>query len=77
LNFRLDVTFEVDGKQVTGSGVQKFVLALPIWSVFPDIGYDFDVYGDAVIVDLPNRSSVFVLMNSPRDDGSVDFRSGS
>ncbi|HAT86005.1 MAG TPA: hypothetical protein DCS30_08710 [Rhizobiales bacterium] len=77
LNFRLDVTFEVDGQQITGSGVQKFVLSKSIMSFFPGISYDFDIYGDAVIVDLPNRSSVYVLMNSPRDDGSIDFDSGS
>lgn len=77
LNFRLDVTFEVDGEQITGSGVQTCVARKSILSFLLDLTYEFDLYGEAVIVDLPNRSSVFVLMNSPRDDGSIQYDSGS
>lgn len=72
VNYRLDVTFEVDGVPVTGSGVQKLVVS----RVMPILGskqLNWSTSGEAVIVDLPKIGSVFVLLTSPRDDGIYTF----
>lgn len=74
LNFRLDVTFEVDGEQVTGSGVQTFKVSRVVG--LSQRTWNHRIYGEAIIVDLPNRPSVFVLMNLPRKDGSIASGSG-
>lgn len=67
-HYRLDVTFEVDGVPVTGSGVQKLIVRRvrglsakrAVWTAS----------GDAVIVDLPGRGAVFVLVTTPTSDGT-------
>nr|WP_321462950.1 hypothetical protein [uncultured Cohaesibacter sp.] len=66
VNFRLEVTFEVDGKPVTGSGVQRFVVGKAV-----GIGqqtYRHRIFGEAVVVDLPDRPSVFALLAFSRYD---------
>jgi len=75
LNYRLDVTFEVNGQPVTGSGVQQLVVSRAI----PLLGQKQATWrasGQAVPVDLPNGKTVYVLMASPRDDGSYPGGSG-
>lgn len=72
MNFRLDVTFEVDGKQVTGSGVQK----LEVRRTIPIIGAkqaSWNVSGEAIAVDLPRRRTVFVLLAQPTVDGHFTY----
>ncbi len=73
VHYRLDVTFEVDGVPVTGSGVQKFFiicdrvpLSLGVLSMRTSC--------EAVIVDLPGKKSVFALMATAREDGSFRGR---
>ncbi|TLP48982.1 hypothetical protein FDK21_04880 [Cohaesibacter sp. CAU 1516] len=61
VNYRLDVTFEVDGVPVTGSGVfQLTVWTQPELITFVSGGQE--TTGEAVTVELPNRSDLFVLM---------------
>lgn len=68
LHYRLDVTFEVDSKQVTGSGVQKLVVKRV--RGLSQKRASWMASGEAVIVDLPDRPDVFVLLAGPRPDGS-------
>jgi hypothetical protein len=69
LYYRLDVTFEVDGVPVTGSAIHKLVVR----RVIPVLGVkqaDWTASGEAVVVDLPNRSAVFVPLIIPKKDRS-------
>nr|WP_319515201.1 hypothetical protein [uncultured Cohaesibacter sp.] len=73
--YRLDITFEIDGIPVTGSGVQKYKISrnrTPLSTSQLNSG----AYGDAVIVDLPGKKSVFALMATPREDGSYKGGNG-
>ena len=72
--YRLDVTFEVDGVPVTGSGVQKFTI---VRNRVPLSFGEFSsrTYGEAVIVDLPSGKSVFALLAIPGRDGA--FKGGN
>ncbi|MBO6755806.1 MAG: hypothetical protein JJ902_05735 [Roseibium sp.] len=68
LHYRLDVTFEVDSKQVTGSGVHR--LHTKRLRGLSQKMFLLTASGEAVIVDLPDRKSVFVLLTSPTPDGT-------
>jgi hypothetical protein len=69
VRYRLDVTVEVDGKPVTGSVVQE--LTVSTWPFhLPDnarIGYRLK--GQAMVLDLPDHGTLFVLMELPMEDG--------
>jgi hypothetical protein len=75
VHYRLDVTFEVEGKPVTGSGVQKLTVKR-----VRGLGQKKALWtstGEAVIVELPERPDVFVLMASPRPDGTYSGGAGA
>jgi len=68
VHYRLDVTFNVDGIPVTGSGVQKLVVHR-----VRGIGHQsasWRTYGEAVRVALPGHNAVYLLMTSPTPDGT-------
>ena len=69
VHYRLDVTFEVDGVPVTGSGVQKFFIIRDRVPLSAGVLNTW-TSGEAVIVDLPGKKSVFALMTTAREDGS-------
>lgn len=76
VHYRLDVTFEVDGVPVTGSGVQKFFIIRDRVPLSPGVLNTW-TYGEAVIVDLPGKKSVYALMTTARDDGSYSGGPGA
>ena len=69
VHYRLDVSFEVDGKKVTGSGVQKLVVQSLAGNPFSQKA-SWDLAGEAVVVELPDRPAVFVLMASTDENGN-------
>ena len=68
LHYRLDVTFEVDGKPVTGSSVHKFTAKR--LRGLNSKQFLLTATGEAVVVDIPGRRSVFVLLTTPTPDGT-------
>ncbi|MEI2383987.1 hypothetical protein [Breoghania sp. JC706] len=68
LHYRLDVTFEVDGKPVTGSSVHKFTAKR--LRGLNSKQFLLTATGEAVVVDMPGRRSVFVLLTTPTPDGT-------
>lgn len=56
IHYRLDVTFEVDGVPVTGSGVQKLVVSRVI-PILETKQANWTLSGEAVIVDLPGKKN--------------------
>ena len=75
VHYRLDVSFEVDGKKITGSGVQKLVVRRLRGNILPKQA-SWDMAGEAVIVELPDRPDVFVLMASTGEDGKFVGQGG-
>jgi len=75
VHYRLDVTFLVDGQEVTGSGVQLLVVRRvsglgqkrAIWTTS----------GEAVAVDLPGGQTVYALMTTQKPDGTYTGGIGS
>lgn len=61
LHYRLDVTFEIDGQKVTGSGIHKLTVRRLRGSLSSKKAL-WDVAGEAVIVEPPERPAIFVLM---------------
>jgi len=75
VHYRLDVTFVVDGQEVTGSGVQLLVVhrvsglgqKRAIWSTS----------GEAVAIELPGGQTVYALMTTQKPDGTYTGGIGS
>ena len=70
LNFRLEITFEVDGELVTGSGVQLYRVGRNVNPLAQGIIFH-GIFGESVIVDLSNRPTIFALRARSRLDGQV------
>lgn len=69
INYQLEITFEVDGKLVTGKGVQQLVVVRN--SQFLSYGgyMSWAAYGEAIAIDLGDRGTIYALMASPTDKG--------
>ena len=68
IHYRLDVMFKVDGVPVTGSAVQELVVSRV--RGLSQKQASWIASGEAVIVDLPDHGTVFVLLTSPTERGT-------
>ncbi|WP_153768176.1 hypothetical protein [Labrenzia sp. CE80] len=70
VRYRLDVTVEVDGEPVTGSVVQELTISTWPFHLPGNARVGYRIKGQALVLDLPGRGTLFVLMELPTEDGS-------